>query len=387
MAFQYDKVYVGNALDILKSFPDNMFHVCVVSPPYWGKRAYPGNKPLVWPGDAEQCEDCLFEDEDSICVECGSWRGHLGQEPTVELYLEHVVLVFREVRRTLRDDGTLWLNMGDVYAHTGACGGGSAVVSRDFSDTMLDPARLTDKQAQSEMDKGTMSPGLKPKDLVGLPWRVAFALRDDGWWLRSDNIWAKTNAKPSPFMDRPATTHEYVFQFAAKGSYYYDPWAVLEPAASQKHSDLDNRRLNRTGKLVGRNRRTVWLLPAGKSGSNHVAVFNPEIPRLAILAGTSAKGACAICGAPLKRRVEKLKSDIKAKRSWEARAKTVGWLPGCECYEEGQEVPCLVLDPFVGEGTTAGAAEELGRNWVGIDLNPDSPANAEKLVARHRPVF
>jgi DNA modification methylase len=187
----------GDALATLRTVPDESVHCIVTSPPYWGLRDY-RLKPLLW-------DD--------------GWRGAFGLEPTPQLYVQHCVAIFREARRVLRDDGTLWLNMGDSY-NQGPKGQGSLLTRRG--------KRVGPNRSNHQI-------GLKPKDLIGLPWRVAFALQADGWWLRTEIIWHKKNPMPESVRDRPTRAHEYLFLFAKSARYYYDAAAIQEPASENTH--------------------------------------------------------------------------------------------------------------------------------------------------------
>jgi len=215
---------VGDARAVLAAFEDGSFQTCVTSPPYWGLRDY----------DIE---------------------GQIGAEPSVEHYIEDLVSVFREVRRVLRDDGTLWLNIGDSYTSGG----------RTWRDT-------DKKNAARGMSYRPPTPdGLKPKDLVGVPWRLAFALQSDGWYLRCDVVWEKPNATPESVKDRPARCHEYVFLLSKSEKYFYDHAAVRVPAK---------------GNGATRNRRSVWSINTTPFPEAHFATFPPEIVEPCILAGS-----------------------------------------------------------------------------------------------------
>lgn len=218
------RIILGDAREVLAQLPDNTFQCCITSPPYWGLRDY-------------------------------DYLDQIGAEDRVEQYVEHLVRVFQEVRRTLREDGTLWLNIGDSYTS-----GGRTWRAPDKKN----PARsMTYRPATPE--------GLKPKDLIGVPWRVAFALQQDGWYLRSDIVWHKPNCQPESVKDRPTRSHEYVFLMTKSETYYYDHETVREPA-------------NGSGKL--RNRRTVWNINTEGFKGAHFAVFPPYLVRLCILAGS-----------------------------------------------------------------------------------------------------
>lgn len=320
-------LYVGDALAVLKQLPDESVNCCITSPPYWGLRVY-GTEPVIWGG----IEDCphvwsspinprakngaprirsrhdpnSWLEENSWCSACGAWCGSLGLEPTPELYVKHLVQVFRQVRRVLRSDGTLWLNLGDSYA--GSYGGytrrssgwqpsATSIRRRAYVGTSFLPPTAR-----------TSTFGLKPRNLVGIPWRVALALQADGWILRSDIIWHKPNTIPESAKTRPSRAHEYVFLLAKSPRYFYDWQAVREPRQ-------DARR-----KAIGlRNRRTVWTIPASSYGGAHTATFPLELIRPCVRAG---------------------------------------------CPTDG-----LILDPFAGTGTTGAVARDECRSFLGIELN------------------
>lgn len=281
------RLYHGDVLEVLRQLEPGSVQTCVTSPPYWGLRDY---------GEP----------------------GQLGLEPTPGEHVARMVQVFREVRRVLRDDGTLWLNLGDSYA-VSACG-------------------LTDGAGD----------GLKPKDLVGIPWRVAFALQENGWYLRADIVWAKPNPMPESVTDRPTKSHEYLFLLTKSPRYFYDADAIREPLKSTPEQYL------RAGKSVrenhalgqvagrplgdrsfatvpdGRNARSVWNIATRSYAGAHFATFPPELPERCIKAGSA---------------------------------------PGD-----------VVLDPFSGSGTTAWIARHHGRRAVGIELNEEYLAlSADRL--------
>ncbi len=213
----------------------------------------------------------------AICQSCGAWRGTLGLEPTPELYCEHLVQVFHEVWRVLRPDGTVWCNLGDSYA--GSWGAQSRPNGNDIGSTLEGGSMLSARQIQAhprgQAHTGSLknTPGLKPKDLVGVPWRVAFALQADGWWLRSDIIWSKPNPMPESVTDRPTKSHEYLFLLAKSQTYYYDAEAVREPhspdgrkatkapVGDASHPNYAGGDGHERWPGSGRNRRTVWDAP------------------------------------------------------------------------------------------------------------------------------
>ena len=344
-----NQILVGAAQEQLARIPDGSVQCCVTSPPYYGLRDY-------------------------------GMAGQLGQEATLQQYVQSLVNVFREVRRVLRDDGLLWLNLGDSYAQEKGHG------------------HWTSQQAKGDENgqrvrkfwaaRGAEDFGLKPKDMMGVPWRVAFALQDDGWYLRSDVIWSKPNCMPESVSDRPTKSHEYVFLLSKSRYYFYDQDAIREP-----HTMTPQRRLSRVedretfgqrqphteagyrlrpevgidGHSNGRNKRTVWNINPKPYKGAHFAVMPEELASICIKAGTSERGCCSKCGAPWRRRFN---PETKAQ---------AGWAPGCTC-EAGIE-PCLVLDPFSGAGTTAVTAARLGRAYLGVELNPSYVELALKRLA------
>jgi len=358
---ELNKIYNMDCLEGLKQLPDNSINCCVTSPPYWGLRDYGG-------------------------------EGQLGLEKTPEEYVSKMVEVFREVKRVLRDDGTLWLNLGDCYNGSGGAGG-------DYNKGGL-------KEGQPKYP-GRKIAGLKPKDLVGIPWMVAFALRADGWYLRQDIIWHKPNPMPESVTDRCTKAHEYIFLLAKSAQYYYDNEAIKEDAKPESEKRYKSTFYTGKKEMSGqgrpgnasntpgykrwtgkRNKRSVWTVTTKPFKEAHFAVFPPEIPEICIKAGTSEKGCCPHCGAPWKRVVERertgerevqvsdrkglLRNDLAkhAGRIGEVKVTTLGWEPTCSCGIE-ETVPCTVLDPFAGSGTTLWVAEQLGVNSIGIELNPD----------------
>jgi site-specific DNA-methyltransferase (adenine-specific) len=255
-------VYLGDCRAVMAEMPAESVHCVVTSPPYWGLRDY-------------------------------GQPGQLGLEPTPEEYVADMVDVFREVRRVLRSDGTVWLNLGDSYASNPASGGERV------------PRPGIDKDAgahQRTPDNGWVRPvGLKPKDLVGIPWRVAFALQADGWYLRSDIIWAKPNPMPESVTDRPTKAHEYLFLLSKSPRYYYDADAVREspltgvwPGIGPKHGTTDNHKSDYEPMTVNpsRNLRSVWTIATQPYPGAHFATFPRALVEPCIKAGTSEKGVC-----------------------------------------------------------------------------------------------
>jgi len=292
----------GDCVNKLKELPDASVQCCVTSPPYWGLRDY---------GTAEQ----------------------LGLESTPEEYVENMVQVFREVHRVLRDDGTLWLNLGDSYCGTGSKG------------KWKDPKHPEGRNGQVVAVNNKIQ-GLKQKDLVGIPWRVAFALQADGWYLRQDIIWHKPNPMPESVKDRCTKAHEYIFLLTKNKKYYYDNEAIKEdaktlPTTRNKHKEgyqADYPKGERFSKGDGvygkdgkKNKRSVWTIVPKSFKGAHFAVFPPDLIEPCILAG---------------------------------------------CPEGG-----TVLDPFAGSGTSLMVAVEHGRHGLGIELNPEYIELAHSRIA------
>lgn len=340
------RILTGDCRDVLRTLPDESVHCVVTSPPYFGLRDY-------------------------------GVDGQIGLEPTPDTFVAEVVGVFRDVRRVLRADGTLWLNLGDSYAGGRHGGGGSYQTERNW------------RAGNPEKNKGTSNrdglgrvSGLKPKDLIGIPWRVAFALQADGWWLRQDIIWSKPNPMPESVADRCTKAHEYLFLLTKSERYAFDAGAIAEDSTGRlpgnvthKHADAvvdrvaggDHRERTKLGlKSVGvrkrgvppyhaqyessdqsgldevgrggiRNKRSVWTVATAPFSEAHFATFPPALIKPCILAG------CLVGG--------------------------------------------TVLDPFGGAGTTGLVADRLGRDAILIELNPDYVAMAERRIATDAGMF
>jgi len=349
-------VLIGDCIARMRELPALSADCCVTSPPYWGLRDYGTAR---WDGGDPACDHKVHAAPRSerpangleggkATVDAGSVRRgncpcgarrvdqQKGLEETPEQYVAGMVAVFREVRRVLRDDGTLWLNLGDSYAVTHN-GKGGASKSSAFND----PGDAWRENVVNERRERGVSPGLKPKDLVGIPWRVAFALQADGWYLRSDIIWSKPNPMPESVTDRPTKAHEYVFLLTKSERYFFDAEAISENAV-----DPSRKRLDRIGGSTGhevrhspggmmgasetRNARTVWDIATQPFSGAHFATMPPALAARCIRAGSREGGT--------------------------------------------------VLDPFGGAGTTALVAAKLGRNAVLTELNPDYAAMAARRV-------
>jgi len=304
-------ILLGDCRESLRDLPDKSIHCCVTSPAYWGLRDY-------------------------------GVVGQLGLEPTPEEYVSRLVDRFREVRRVLRDDGTLWLNLGDSYAGVR----GNSPEKPGFDN------KAAGDGANFSGGYNKVVSGLKPKDLVGIPWRVAFALQADGWYLRSDIVWHKPNAMPESVTDRPTKAHEYIFLLSKSERYYYDADAIKETAVNgdpnppRGSEAVVNNPLNQGLRkrdtpviplLEKRNKRSVWTVTTKPFHEAHFATFPPDLIDPCILAG---------------------------------------------CPDGG-----IVLDPFSGSGTTGIAALRRGRRYVGCELNPDYAAMSDKRIIEDAPLF
>lgn len=272
------KLLVGDAIEQLKTLPDKSINTCVTSPPYYGLRDY-------------------------------GIDNQIGLEETPDDYIERVVDVFREVKRVLRDDGILWVNIGDTY--NGSKKGNTEIYKhKSCSDA-------------NQNFKKKLWDGAKPKDLIGIPWMLAFALRNDGWYLRQDIIWAKNNPMPEPVKDRCTRSHEYVFMLTKSKKYWFDHEAMQEDAVSRSGAGA---------KYGKRNKRDVWNCSVAITKEAHFAVFPKELIEPCILAG---------------------------------------------CPENG-----LVLDPFSGSGTSGIVAVNNSRNFIGVELNPEYISITERRVEK-----
>ncbi len=407
------QILTGDVRETLALIQPQSVQTCVTSPPYWGLRDY---------GHA--------------------WQ--IGLESTPEAYVAHLVDVFRLVRTALKDDGTLWLNLGDSYANTGGADRRMSLSSTIGRSKGKDRRLLPHAPSASfGLPTRMMPENLKPKDLVGIPWRVAFALQADGWYLRSDIIWSKPNPMPESVTDRPTKAHEYIFLLSKQASYYYDAAAILEPLApttlSSNGIDAASGKGYRSNITItprdrnagegpgwgnqapdavrsmnpnGRNKRSVWHVATQPYAQAHFAVFPEALIEPCILAGTSEKGQCPACGKAWVRVVEREQGDTEAykrpKRTagmdsrtstlslsgngsieWAKRGgktTTTGWESQCAC-NAGDHVPQLVLDPFAGSGTTGAVSIRHQRNFIGCELNPAYVELARTRIGAVSPLF
>ena len=302
------RIIIGNNLDTLKQLPDQSVQTCVTSPPYWGLRDYGAD-------------------------------GQLGQEQTPSNFIENLCKVFDEVWRVMKDDGTLWVNLGDSYFN-----------AQNNNRNGLNSSLGGDVRGGGEYKTQKRNPGelsIKPKDLVGIPWRFAFAMQDRGWYLRQDIIWHKPNPMPESVTDRCTKAHEYIFLLTKKPKYYFDNQAIkedatTEPVARDKHSEgyqadyPKGDRFSAGERVYGadgkRNKRDVWSVTVKPYKEAHFATYPPDLIEPCILAGS----------------------------------------------REGD----LVLDPFSGSGTTGEVAIKNNRNYIGLELNPEYAAISERRLEK-----
>jgi len=361
----------GDCRDVLRTMPGESVHCVVTSPPYFGLRDYGtakwegGDPECEHTGVARRCDMPGRNDKQSTskgtssdrvsrtCIHCGAIRidSQIGLEPTPDAFVAEMVAVFAEVRRVLRNDGTLWLNLGDSYAGSWGNQGRKETrgTQRPINGGMLTPV-ADGRYPAKQSNTGAIPEGsnLKPKDLIGIPWRVAFALQADGWYLRQDIIWSKPNPMPESVTDRCTKAHEYIFLMSKSARYYYDAEAIKENGV-----EPDRQRNDRIGGANGhtvrhseggmigasatRNKRSVWEVTTQPFSEAHFATFPPDLIEPCIKAG---------------------------------------------CPQDG-----TVLDPFGGAGTTGLVADRLRRNAILIELNPEYAAMAAKRIKGDAPLF
>lgn len=402
------RLLTGDVREVLRTLPPESVHCVVTSPPYFGLRNY-GLPPSTW-------------DDGSVCC--------LGLEPSPQQYVQHLVEVFREVRRVLRPDGSVWLNLGDSYvANSSKKPKPQSIHKQRFEKRGGGSGEVIDQPNCHAREHG-----FKPKDLLLIPHRVAIALQDDGWWVRNDIVWHKRSCLMESVKDRSTRAHEYVFHLTKSKTYYYDYFAAREPATSTQGSRNKDRKLShQPGKQEGglatgvpwqptalRNWRSVWSINPQPFRGAHFAPMPVKLAERCILATTSEMGSCAACGAPFERLVTKSEALAEWKAACGADSKgeyhgtgqkdyehagvqnasavkarvlegmrelkTVGWKPTCDHVDAFKMVPCTVLDPFGGTGRVGVAADALGRDFILIDLNPEYTKLQEQQIddARRR---
>ena len=412
-------IYIGNCLETLQKIDDQSVNTCITSPPYWGLRDY---GTAEWEGGDPNCDHKVgretrgglsdkqkttkgsFGDEaiknNQPCPKCGAIRkdSQLGLENTPEEFVENLVKVFREVKRVLKDDGTVWLNLGDSYSSGGR-------------------TTTTNQTLRGDKNYGVTRPkpseGIKPKDLIGIPWRVALALQADGWYLRQDIIWHKPNPMPESVKDRCTKAHEYIFLLSKNVKYYFDYESIKEDAVgnspnNKKPHKHQGQPFSRTKEnLVNiqavekRNKRSVWTVTTKPFKGAHFATFPMDLIEPGVLAGCPEK-ICVDCNTPYVRQVESRRfkrNDLpkddpryrpntydgsykningKADAGY-TETKDLGLQKQCDCNTNETKAG-TVLDPFGGSGTTAIVANKHNRNAVLCELNEEYVGIAKERI-------
>lgn len=317
------QIVVGDALNVLRRISDNYIDCCVTSPPYYGLRDY-------------------------------GVEGQLGLEESPQEYIEKMVEIFREVRRVLRPDGTLWLNLGDSYAGSGK-GRNKTGEYRQETSHIQSPGQITGK-----LTKTPTADSIKPKDLIGIPWMLAFALRTDGWYLRQDIIWQKPNAMPESVKDRCTKSHEYIFLLTKSDKYYFDSKAIKEPATG-----FDNRPpAGSKGTATPNSRRRKGNAKSFRGGGAYTR--GRSFDNSANVERESSGNTENTTGLRNKRDVWSVATQGYSKAHFATFPEKLIE----PCILAGSRKGGVILDPFLGSGTTAAVAAKHGRDYIGIELNP-----------------
>lgn len=408
-------IHIGDAIKKLKLLPSNSVDCVITSPPYYGLRNY-------------------------------GVKGQLGLEKTPELYIKKMVMLFEEIRRVLKPSGTVWLNIGDSYwGGKGKSGQEKKSSLQERIHTGESFNKVCQNIEQDIRPTDRKHPHIKPKDLIGIPWMLAFALRKKGWYLRQDVIWNKKNCMPESVKDRCTKSHEYIFLLSKSPKYYFDYVAIQQPMAEYEverrmkeknkglNSTYDLKRDDNTGlanqsqtgavrnvarrhELAERgmaNKRSVWTIASSPYTGAHYATFSEDLIVDCIRAGTSEKGYCSHCGKPYIRLVKtELVPTIKAshnskvderdlsadsndagsnwakdghKPGWVNKTTTIGWEASCKC--NATIIPGVILDPFMGHATTAITSRKLDRDYVGIEINPKDVKESHKRIHKTLGIF
>ncbi len=508
-----NRIIHGHVLDVLKELPSGCVDICITSPPYFGGLRDYGTEPLVWDGDPEcnhiwgdeiiehkrgvaggrtaQCGNTkrglggTETKQGQFCQCCGAWLGSLGLEPDIGMYINHIVQIFKEIRRVLKDWSIAWIVIGDSYAGSGKAGSNPEYQKRHTQFGQIEHKERLGKPLK-------VPNGLKSKDLYGIPWEIALALRGDGWWLRSALIWSK-NCMPESVQGsgwyrhkiyqiidgkkeyvecpgcekceansgyvlrwnagRPTKSHDYILLLSKSSNYFYDQEAILEDCSPSTHMRLSQDIAHQVGSyrvhggakingpmkatatmskqvpagqgikynesfndavclpVLKRNKRSVWTVSVGNIKEAHYATFPEKLVEPMILAGSSQRGNCAKCGKPWMRIIERGFTDHDGKtdsqyekgtaanrlallrqaarekgQEYVNESRTLGWKPSCKCGI-GETIRPIVLDPFLGSGTTALESKKLNRDFVGIELKAEYVEMAERLLKSEMPLF
>lgn len=327
--FMFNAIYLGDSLESIKTFPDESIDCVVTSPPYYALRDY-------------------------------GIEGQIGLEDTPEQYIERLVVLFREIRRVLKKEGTIWVNIGDSYSTATHTTDKSAGVKQKTNQGSVDGKNLPSK----------IQGDCKPKDLVGIPWMLAFALRADGWYLRQDIIWHKPNTMPESVTDRCTKSHEYIFLLSKSERYYFDHEAIQEEAVTQ--SDVSPKF---GGKKYGSNDDAHFQTYSGKEWNPQIRTHNQVYSQ----AGGYRDNSGGLSGGTVVRNKRDVWS-VNVKPNTEAHFATYPQELIAPCILAGCPENGVVLDPFMGSGTTGIVARKLNRNYIGCELNPEYKAMAERRI-------